>query len=102
MTKALSRPAAHGDVLPHAAAKAILIGPALGTTIGVVAELAGPGHVVGVVLGGSRQGRVHPVRPQTDPPADVVVPHQHAKQRRVAMQRPGLRRWLVPCGSPRW
>src|SRR5205814_244880 len=77
-------------VLKHAAAKAVLIGPALRPAVGVVAELASASHIVGVVLGGSDQGRVHPVRKEPDALADGVIPLEHAKQRRVAMKRTRL------------
>jgi hypothetical protein len=56
-----------------------------------MAELGSLGHEVGVVLGGFGQGRVDPMRPQAQTPADIIVPPKHAQQRRVSVQGSGNR-----------
>src|SRR5262245_22691910 len=77
-----------GDILSDPApTKSILVGPALRTQVGIMAKLPGPGHVVGVILGGLGEGRTHPMRPQASAPPDVVIPHEHGKQGRMAMER---------------
>src|SRR5580765_3309880 len=83
------------NVLANAAtAKAILVCPALGTQVGIMAKLPSSRHIIGVVLGGLREGGIHSMRPKSNPPANVIAPHQHGKQGRMAVEGSLLHRRL--------